>query len=594
MKRFTLFWLLAGVSWAQNPSVRSNGQAPVYIDSSYSYEQIQAFLKQGFAQNNATLQAKAYYLLAVREQAAAINNEQTVAYLQKSHQLFSQTRDVFHLNRTKLALASSYAELKTYDQALELQHEALRYFEQTRNRFMVAHAMASLANTYRLMCDFSKEKMYLKFSEINNKYLRDNTLQLIVFNNQVINFQHQRQYDSALVVAGRLLKLAKATNKTNFVIGGLFYEGIQNQFKGNYRTAIARLHDCLAAIPNVHLSLEAKQCYLHLSQCYESLRDYPNAYRYSQRYAQATNAILDNQRQTALQRQALQFDFEGKRRQILNLEKEKAVAEQTALWQRTVAMSVGVAAVVLLCALFSVLYFYRQKIRSERVIEHQKEEIKQKEINELKQELSLQNIQAIVTGQETERERIAKDLHDSLGGMLATVRLRFDALRPKRSTQAYDESLSMLDATIQEVRHIARNLQPDALLQFGLTAALRDLVNRTHGPHLPDVEFQHYGSDFELLPTQSLTVFRIVQELLQNALKHARATEILIQLNWQYPTLMILVEDDGVGYNPAVSPQGMGTRNIKTRVDYLKAHLEVQSALGKGTTVVVTVGVDVY
>ncbi|TAE33435.1 MAG: hypothetical protein EAZ91_02150 [Cytophagales bacterium] len=570
--------------------VMAQAQAP-HIDSSYSDGQIQAFLKDGFERNDRLLQAKAYYLLAAREQNGGINNEYTITYLQKSHELFAASRDAYHLHRAKLALALSYVDQKTFDQAFDLQREALTYFEQRNDLFMATHAAASLANTYKLMGNLPQERVYLERCETNNKLLKDNILSLAILNSKVVNFQRQRQYDQALSAAHQLLTIARASKKTNFEIAGLFFEGILHQFKGQYQTAIGKLFDCLSLISNPNLSPEAMQCYLHLSQCYEALHDYPHAYQYSQRYGQASHAILNNQRQTALQRQTLRFDAEGKRRQIANLEKEKREAEQTALWQRTITIGIGIAAFVLFCALFSVLYFHRQKTRSDQIIENQKEEIKQKEINELRQELTLQNVQAIVTGQETERERIAKDLHDSLGGMLSTVRLRFDALKTGQPTHAYEQALDMLDNTIREVRHIAHNLQPDALLQFGLTAAINDLVNRTHSPATPDINFQTYGQEFALTPTQSLTIFRIIQELLYNAIKHAKASEILVQLNWQTPSLMILVEDDGVGYDTTQIQTGMGTKNIQTRVAYLNAHLEVQSVPDEGTTVVVTVGV---
>lgn len=580
MKKILLLMLVGSVAMAQNP----------HIDSSYSYNQIQAFLRNGFAKNDLLLQAKAYFLLAVREQTTGINTEHTIIYLQKSHELFAASKDLYHLHRAKLALAISYAEQKTYDQAFDLQQEALTYFEQHNNLFMATHAAASLAQTYKLMGNLAQERVYLERCEKNNKILKDKVLALAILSSKVVNFQSQQQYDRALTAAQQLLAIARASKKTNFEIAGLFFEGILHQFKGDYQTAIQKLTDCLTIIPDRQLSPEAMQCYLHLSQCYEAQHDYPHAYQFSQRYAQTSHAILNNQRQTALQRQTLRFDAEGKRRQIASLEKEKVAAEKTAIWQRTITIAIGITAFLLLYALFSVLYFYRQKTRSDQIIETQKEELKQKEINELRQQMTLQNVQAIVTGQETERERIAKDLHDSLGGMLATVRLRFDALKSSPPAHEYEHALSMLDNTIREVRQIAHNLQPDALLQFGLTAAISDLVNRTHSPSMPDINFQTYGQEFALTPTQSLTVFRIIQELLYNAIKHAKATEILVQLNWQAPSLMILVEDDGIGYDTAQVQTGMGTKNIQTRVAYLNAHLEVQSAPSEGTTVVVTVG----
>jgi signal transduction histidine kinase len=206
-------------------------------------------------------------------------------------------------------------------------------------------------------------------------------------------------------------------------------------------------------------------------------------------------------------------------------------------------------------------------------------------------------MRSVIEGQEIERERIAKDLHDSLGGLLSTIKLQFDNIGVQKNisdTKEFIKGRELLDSAVTEVRSISRNLQPSSLVNMGLVAAIKDLINRfeTDGP--PEIEFQHYEVPQKMDKMIALSIYRIIQELLTNSLKHARAKEILIQLNADGDEMVIQYEDDGVGFDEKQnSKMGMGLENIHSRVNYLHGSITFDTAQGHGVAVLIRLKYDV-
>jgi signal transduction histidine kinase len=201
-----------------------------------------------------------------------------------------------------------------------------------------------------------------------------------------------------------------------------------------------------------------------------------------------------------------------------------------------------------------------------------------------------QAAQAMLHGQETERRRLARDLHDGLGGMLATVRLYLASAGqrpdlPPEPAHLLTQAVAHLDGTIGELRQVARNLMPEALLTFGLSQALHDLAAARPLAEGPQVQVQLYGLAERLPPALEVEVYRLVQELLANARRHAGARQVLVQLMRHGPELQLVVEDDGSGFDPAAPRAGVGLRSVQARVQYLGGTLDVQSRPGHGTTV---------
>jgi len=208
----------------------------------------------------------------------------------------------------------------------------------------------------------------------------------------------------------------------------------------------------------------------------------------------------------------------------------------------------------------------------------------------------VKHLNTLTEVQEQERSRFAKDLHDGLGGMLSGVKLSLSNMKGNMilsgdHVQSFERSLDMLDNSIIELRRVAHNLMPEALVKFGLTAALKDFCDFVNSSKVVNVIFQQMGNERRLdLPTE-VVLYRVVNELVNNALRHSSATEIIIQLNFEDHLLMITVEDNGVGFDKALLEQtkGSGWPNIKSRIAYLKGSLDIQTSPGHGTAINISI-----
>ena len=197
----------------------------------------------------------------------------------------------------------------------------------------------------------------------------------------------------------------------------------------------------------------------------------------------------------------------------------------------------------------------------------------------------------MVEGQEDERKRIAEDLHDRVGSILSTVKLYFNSLNTKIDTfqgennQQFEKANTLLDEAVDEIRRISHNLISSILMKFGLGPALKDLCETVEGAQQIKVDLQMHGIDQRLNNQLEISLYRIIQELISNILKHATATEITISITHQNGNLNILVEDNGKGFDTSVIPNGIGLKNIKSRILKLNGQINIDSVTDRGTIV---------
>lgn len=212
-----------------------------------------------------------------------------------------------------------------------------------------------------------------------------------------------------------------------------------------------------------------------------------------------------------------------------------------------------------------------------------------------KQKVVLENEQAI----ERERTRMARELHDGLGSMLSGIKHSFNALQNQLSldnTQQnkFDYNIEKLNESIVELRNISHSMASDALLKYGLENSLKDYCSNLGSPDGLNITFTALNTDHLFLQEdKAFHVFRIVQELLQNVIKHAAAKNVIVQMSCNEKTLYIAVEDDGKGFGNknADTGKGIGLRNIETRIKLVKGRIDIQSSQD-GTSVLMEIPAD--
>lgn len=249
----------------------------------------------------------------------------------------------------------------------------------------------------------------------------------------------------------------------------------------------------------------------------------------------------------------------------------------------------GMLVILALLALASALAVrnnqHMRKVNAQRVQLHERE------VNDLLKQQEIRALDAMMQGQELERTRIAKDLHDRLGSMLSAIKLQFSALENQvlnvRQDQErqYKQVFSMLDEAVGEVRRIAHDLLITSLSRFGLKGALEDLRNTLQVPGKMDVDLSLYGLEERLEQRVEVAIFRVVQECIGNALKHAQASTLAVQLTRSRAMINIIVEDNGKGFDPAQVKEGMGMGNLRQRAAELGGVVRFDSKPERGTVV---------
>jgi signal transduction histidine kinase len=230
-------------------------------------------------------------------------------------------------------------------------------------------------------------------------------------------------------------------------------------------------------------------------------------------------------------------------------------------------------------------------LRQRRQLAEKERRLHEQQVNDLMQQQEIRALDAMMEGQEKERKRVAKDLHDRLGSMLSAIKLQFSALESKveqvqrEQKSQYDHVFGMLDEAVSEVRRVSHDMVRGSLAQFGLRGALEDLRTALNVPGKLEVEMNLFGLDGRLDQKVEIGVYRMIQECVNNAMKHSRAQHLSISVTHSAAILNIMVEDDGVGFDPDAIKEGMGLGNLRQRAAELNGQVRFDSRPGRGTTV---------
>lgn len=234
--------------------------------------------------------------------------------------------------------------------------------------------------------------------------------------------------------------------------------------------------------------------------------------------------------------------------------------------------------------LIGLWYFFKQRQR-----------LKNQEIETLKRNQEISNLESLIDGEEKERKRIAQELHDGLNGDLSAIKYRLSTLEESGLNAIDAENLgkviSMIDDSCSQIRNISHNLMPSSILHYGLIETIEEYLNKINTSDNFKMHFQSYGNYKALTKKNETIIYRIIQELVTNILKHSKATEAMIQLNYREDELVITVEDNGIGFNLEVVSDGIGRKNIQTRIEFLNAQIDVDSS-SNGTFYTITIDLN--
>lgn len=261
-----------------------------------------------------------------------------------------------------------------------------------------------------------------------------------------------------------------------------------------------------------------------------------------------------------------------------------------------VVIAISIAIGILLLAVADLLLLFRtRKLKYQAELEAQR-----RRVDDLMQKQEVENVNAMLKGQDEERKRIAQELHDRIGSILSTVKLHFTnvetgiALLKEQQNKSYTEAVGLLDEAVDEVRRISHDLYEGSLAKFGFKTALLQLIAAIEKANVVHIVFMDNGVDRGLYKEFEQDLYRITQELLSNSLKYSQAKEITIQLNQKQAVFEYMYEDDGVGFNSQKiqTSLGIGYKNIAARVAKMGGEWHLDTQPNHGMTLIIELPVN--
>lgn len=387
-----------------------------------------------------------------------------------------------------------------------------------------------------------------------------------------------------------LSKKLKIAYKEQRLLLQKFYASYYDKDFEKARTVLV---DLMKKPPMMKLSINRLQLYHGMAITYKGLGKMSLAYDWMDRYSKLSDSIFHSKLKSEVNALEIKYKNTEKQKEINELKANNVQAALAAKNNRLISWLLGsISFFLLIVAAFSLLYY-----RNNRKLLAQKELSHQQHLNEIAQQQQLQYSQAMLEGEEQERRRLARDLHDGLGGMLAGAKINLSGQLENPPSDGQRANLrkviGQLDNSVTELRRIAHNMMPENLLNFGLKTALKDLCE-TLMTNSTKIDFQAFEIDGPIPEQTQITIYRIVQEMLANAIRHAQATKILLQCSKNGHMFFITQEDNGKGFelNSAHAENGTGLNNIRNRVGFLKGKMEIESTINEGTIINIELHVD--
>jgi two-component system, NarL family, sensor kinase len=475
-------------------------------------------------------------------------------------------------------LSTTFGDMGEFAKQQEYALKAVTLAKSTKIRQHIFMAYFILAHSFNLRNDSRSAKIYLDssrlyFNEEENTDNIDIQFSFYLITAQV--FRKMNELDSSFYFFQKSFELSKLYNygfgkaESQLQMGAISI--LQKKYDKAENYLLAGMEEAKA----INYLGMLDDGYKYLSDVYAVTGRYKEAYENFQKYKEASDSVL------SLETKKIGKDLETK---YETQKKDAQLLIQDAQLDRKTTLNyvlIGSAAVLLVISLLSYRNFYQRR------------KLQQQQIIELEKSRQLTATEAILKGEEQERTRLAKDLHDGLGGMMSGIKYSLQTMKRNQvmtpeNQLAFERSMDMLDSSINEMRRVAHNMMPEALVKFGLDTALKDFCNDINASGALVVSYQSIGLDnVDIDQTTAITVYRIVQELINNTMKHAAAKNAIVQLSKTGDIIAITVEDDGKGFDPVIlqGARGIGWNNIQSRISYLRGKSDVQSAPGKGTSV---------
>lgn len=502
----------------------------------------------------------------------------------------AHTQDPILIAESKANISNVYTFISDYDRAAQLLSEAKKQFEKNGDTIMVAHVLLVESNLFKakkrpaqsILINQESGALLFRWLEENNtknpKYNKVRDFYHVALNNIADMYLIERAPDSALTYLEKIM-FQPSTPKDIQAAVFISYGEAWMQ-KGQSEKSLNYFKQGLKIAEELNLHNILSTAYKALSELSASQQNFQEAWNYQQKFIHLNEATISSENIHKMNQLQIQYAVAKKDKELA----ESALRNnrnQLTLNKRNnqlylLLISIGFSGVV-------IAFIFRNAFNRQRFLKAQ--------VKNAAQQKHIVQIEATLKGEENERERIAQELHDSVVSEILALRINLKNVSHKHAELQFSEDyrnvLYQSQELTEKLRRATHNMMPARLKELGLVKTIAAFVKRLNS-HKLRIDFQCYGRVVQLKDSSEKMLLMITHELVQNILKHAKATRAIVQLNYFEESLSLTVEDNGVGLNNvSQAKEGIGWQNIQKNIQMLNAQIDIQSSEFKGTTILI-------
>lgn len=499
------------------------------------------------------------------------NSEEGLAVYQTALKKYETLGDKNGIAQIFKLIGNTSFNLYKMDVAAQFYKKSIAINDELKDSNAMAHTLNNLSRVYQAMQKIDSAIYYNdKLLEIALKNKDDSEIKFMGYLNDADFKSHLKKTEESFSSLEKAKQIAlKSDNKAKL---GVVYQirGVLNSRLSDFNSAIIDLNQAKTIFSEINLENEYKSTLHLLKDAHVGQNDFSQAFDLlNEIYMMDLTSANENLAKSV---EDFKIKYDTKEKELLLAEKELELTKKETL--NKVWFGFALLLLILL-SLLSIIYFLTKKKNANQLLA-------------IKKQQEIASLKSLMTGEEKERSRIARELHDGLGGILAAARMQLSVLDHSVTSEKTNSIEELLEKASTESRRISHNLLPENLIKLGLNEALQDFIQGINDGKLLDISYQSIGIDERLPENLELSVYRIIQELLNNIIKHSGATEALVQLHKTEKMLTITVEDNGKGF-AEISGKGIGLSNIESRLSLLEGKLSIDTANQKGTSVYIEI-----
>ena len=564
----------------ENDTLRAKTDARLALAMSKSGDLDSAFILYDLALSNYEKAKDSIGMAAVWTNISILhknegNYDKAIETALKSYWITKEIDDPIQVVGALINLGNAYEILRQYDTALACFQQSYQISTDNNLTNLAYKSLTNQAVTFFRKDNFEKSKEF--FLESINYYEKvgNNRELALLYSNISLVYRFLEEYETAIQYATKSVDISDKLGYPRQKIRALNNLGISYKAAGRYSEAESSYQKGLELALQAEFKKETGDVYRNLA----TLNELTGAYEEAYGYLLLNDSIKDILNTDEIARAIAESQTKYEVRHLRDQNKIAALEKESMRSQRNITIIIGILVVL---TLFWIAVYFNLKIRKNRIIAAQK-------IKQLEDEKRILTAQSVIVGQEEERKRIAWELHDGIGVLLSTASIQFSSIEEDESdpktADTFRKAQRMLDNAGKEVRRISHDMMPGVLTKFGLKEAVEDLFEEIRDLGKIDIRLNLACADERLPEDMEIMLYRVVQEMANNTIKHAQASRIDCSLIRNPQSIEIDYSDNGIGFDEESLPhdRSLGLYGIRSRIDFLSGNVELVSNEGKGS-----------